>query len=437
MQLARSLLPRLSAPASFLWSVGIEDTFITAVHPRTGRTLDEYELTEHYTRWREDLARVAQLGVAAMRYGIPWHRINPSKGVWDFSWSDGPIEQLARHGIEPILDLVHYGLPAWLAQAYLESDFPALMAEYAARIAQRYRGRVYAYTPLNEPRITAWYCGKLGWWPPARRGWRGFVSVMLAACRGIVAATQALQAVDPEIVCVHADATDLYTGHSPDLHAEAAHRQELVFLALDLITGRVGAGHPLYLWLLERGARADELAWFEQHALTPDLVGINLYPMFSRKRLVRTGAGLRIRMHYSGPEIIEILSAMYAQRYARPLLVTETASVGSVRKRMGWLHGSVAAVANARAHGIPLLGYTWWPLFALVTWGYREGTQSAEHYLRQMGLWDLRPGSDGLERVATELVAQYQAYVAGGSSAVGLLAPARSVPQPRRAADVS
>ena len=35
---------------SFLWATGIEDTFITDPWPATGRTLDEYELTQHYER---------------------------------------------------------------------------------------------------------------------------------------------------------------------------------------------------------------------------------------------------------------------------------------------------------------------------------------------------------------------------------------------------
>ena len=48
----------------FLWAaVGIEDTFIIQPHRRTGRLLDEYELTQHYDRWREDLGLVASLGV--------------------------------------------------------------------------------------------------------------------------------------------------------------------------------------------------------------------------------------------------------------------------------------------------------------------------------------------------------------------------------------
>jgi len=57
----------------FFWAVGIEDTFITAAWPGTGRTLDEYELTQHYTKWREDIGLMRELGVRRVRYGIPWH----------------------------------------------------------------------------------------------------------------------------------------------------------------------------------------------------------------------------------------------------------------------------------------------------------------------------------------------------------------------------
>lgn len=71
----RSLLSRLTAPDAFWWSTGIEDTFITAPHRVTGRTLDEYELTGHYDRWHGDLDLVGELGLSCARYGVSWHRI--------------------------------------------------------------------------------------------------------------------------------------------------------------------------------------------------------------------------------------------------------------------------------------------------------------------------------------------------------------------------
>jgi beta-glucosidase len=254
MLLRRSQRHRLLEARTFVWCTGIEDTFITAPSAKTGRTLDEYQLTDHYGRYAEDIAAMPELGVSAARYGIPWHRINPQRGVWDWEWTDRALDALLATGIEPIVDLVHYGLPPWIDGAFLNPDFPSYMAEYAGRVAERFKGRIHAYTPLNEPRITAWYCGRLGWWPPFERSWRGFVRVMLGVCRGIVQTTEALRAVDEDILAVHVDATDLYETDDPSLEDEARRRQDIVFLALDLVSGRIGAAHPLQAWLLRNGA---------------------------------------------------------------------------------------------------------------------------------------------------------------------------------------
>ena len=99
--------------SEFLWATGIEDTFITAPWPPNGRTLDEYELTGHYRHWEADLALTAQLGVRATRYGVPWHRINPAPGEWNWEPADGPLNRLrtssaVREGFGPIgRTLVH------------------------------------------------------------------------------------------------------------------------------------------------------------------------------------------------------------------------------------------------------------------------------------------------------------------------------------------
>lgn len=418
--LRQSQLPHLTAPRTFVWATGIEDTFITAPWPQTGRTLDEYELTGHYDRWREDLALMPEIGVNAARYGIPWHRIQPARGQWNWDFVDRALERLLALHVEPIVDLVHYGLPPWIEGAYLHPDFPRFMAEYAARVAERFRGRIHAYTPLNEPRITAWYCGRLGWWPPFRRGWRGFVAVLQGACRGIVETVHVLRDVDPDILIAHVDATDLHQAADPSLEAEARHRQNLVFLPLDLVSGRVDAAHALSGWLLRHGMSEDDLAWFRERAVDLPLVGINLYPMFTHKVVRRTAAGgVRWRMPYAGGELIEKLGVMYAERYGAPIFISETASVGSVKRRRAWLQDSVAAVRNLRERGIPLVGYTWWPLFALVTWGYRQGTHPPAYYLKQMGLWDLDPD---LRRVRTPLVDEFRELAIHGCAAVGELA---------------
>ena len=417
-----AFLNQVTDPDFFFWAAGIEDTFITEPWPLTGRTLDEYELTQHYTHWRADLGLMKELGISHARYGIPWHRINPTANTWNWQFADDTLNHLLDLGIEPILDLVHYGLPSWIENAYLHPAFPQFMAEYARRAAERFHGRIHLWTPLNEPRITAWYCGKLGWWPPFKRGWRGFLQVMLGVCRGIVTTARALREVDPENVVVHVDATDLYESPDPALAGEVDRRQEIVFLALDLVSGRVRPDHKLYAWLLKNGVTELELDWFIENAEPLDIIGINLYPLFSRKILTKSPR-LRIKMPYAEGEIVERLARLYHERYRVPIFVSETASLGSVKKRAAWLRDSVASARNARASGVPLVGYTWWPLFALVTWAYRQGTHPPAYYLKQMGLWDLKAAPDGnLERVRTSLVSEFQVLASSGTNVVGTLA---------------
>jgi beta-glucosidase len=413
------------SPQSFLWATGIEDTFITDPWPRTGRTLDEYELTQHYTRWKTDLQLISEIGIKTIRYGLPWHRINPARDRWDWGWTDDVLECLLDYGIDPVIDLVHYGTPAWIEGAFLNPDFPERMAEYAARVAERFKGRIRAFTPLNEPRITAWYCGKLGWWPPYRRGWGGFVSIMKSLCTGIVRTQENLLAVDNQIVTLHVDATDLFTTKDDSIRAEVELRQQIVFLALDLITGLVTPQHPLYSFLLKHGMSEPELIWFAEHAVKLDIVGINMYPMYTLKEMARTPRGIRTRMPYASADLVEQLATMYWQRYQRPIMITETASAGPVKRRLRWLNDSLGAVRRLRQGSVPLIGYTWWPMFALVGWAYRQNNRPMEKYLLQMGIWDLQSDHGGqLERVATPIVEIYKEMVAGGIQEVGKLAHA-------------
>lgn len=415
----RSNLALAVDQGSFWWAVGIEDSFIADPWHRTGRSLDEYELTDHYQRWQGDLDLVRALGVRVMRYGLPWHRIAPGPQQRDWSWCDRVMERLRDCGIEPILDLVHYGLPGWLNGAYLAPDFPRRMADHAAEVAQRYSW-VRWFTPMNEPRIAAWYCGRLGWWPPYRASWRGFVAVLMAACRGIVASARAIRQVRPEAVIAHVDASDLFVAADERLLAVSEHRQQLVFLALDLIFGRVVGDHPLHGWLLDRGVTEADLDWFRLNASVPDVIGVNLYPMFTLKRLELVRDRVHVRMPYATGELLEQVIEQYRDRYRLPLFVSETASRGAVVRRQRWLADSVAAVARLRDRGIPVLGYTWWPLFGLVAWSYRQGTRALDTYIQQFGLWDLRRDANGeLARLPTDVAEDFRALVSHGSAAVG------------------
>ena len=100
------------------------------------RVLDEYTLTHHYLYWREDIDRAADLGVRAMRYGIPWYKVEPAPGVFDWEWVDRVLEYIAGKGIAVIADLVHYGTPLWMRKPVPQLFLSAACCSVCRRVRQ-------------------------------------------------------------------------------------------------------------------------------------------------------------------------------------------------------------------------------------------------------------------------------------------------------------
>ena len=60
------------------------------------RRLDEYELTQHYQYWREDLDLLARSGADSLRWGIPWYRVEPEPGRFEWDWVDRVVDHICR-----------------------------------------------------------------------------------------------------------------------------------------------------------------------------------------------------------------------------------------------------------------------------------------------------------------------------------------------------
>src|SRR6188508_3181906 len=146
----------------FIWASGIENSFVPQT--RQGhRALDEYQLMGHYQHWREDLALAKELGVQALRWGVPWYRVEPLPGEFDWRWTDQVIPYMVEElGITPIIDLMNYGCPFWMRQEFINPDYPHAVATYAETFAERYKHLVSWYTPFNEPLVAAMMCGDKG-----------------------------------------------------------------------------------------------------------------------------------------------------------------------------------------------------------------------------------------------------------------------------------
>ncbi len=112
---------------------------------------------DHYNRMKDDVALMASLGLKAYRFSVSWSRILPDgtgrvnqKGLDFYSRL---VDELLSKGIEPLLTLYHWDLPAALDDrgGWLNRDIAQWFAEYGSVLYRALDGRVKKWVTLNEP----------------------------------------------------------------------------------------------------------------------------------------------------------------------------------------------------------------------------------------------------------------------------------------------
>ena len=115
--------------------------------------------TDFFNRYREDVALMKLAGLTHYRTSINWSRfmLDYEKGVVDEEYAayiDNLLDEMHRQGIEPMICLEHYELPACLLEKY-QGWSSKLVVEwfvlYAEAVFARYAGKVKRWFTFNEP----------------------------------------------------------------------------------------------------------------------------------------------------------------------------------------------------------------------------------------------------------------------------------------------
>jgi beta-glucosidase len=168
----------LTFPPKFIWGAGtaayqieggafddgrgpsIWDTFSrTPGKVRNGDTGDR--AVDHYHRYDQDVALMAQLGLRAYRFSVAWPRIQPEgRGPANQRGLDyyrRLVDCLLDHDIEPWLTLYHWDLPQALQDegGWPRRDTAERFADYAALVYDALHDRVRTWATMNEPWCSA------------------------------------------------------------------------------------------------------------------------------------------------------------------------------------------------------------------------------------------------------------------------------------------
>lgn len=109
-------------------------------------------------RYAEDLRLAQGLGLNTFRLGIEWARVEPRRGHYDptaLAYYDAVISTIRSLAMSPMITLVHYVYPGWVADqgGFLASDTLRDFERYARMITARYAEACTMWISFNEPLV--------------------------------------------------------------------------------------------------------------------------------------------------------------------------------------------------------------------------------------------------------------------------------------------
>lgn len=112
----------------------------------------EQWMEQKETIWKEDMKYAKEAGINTLSIGIfSWSYLEPEDGVYDFSWMDEVMDNLAANGIKAVLATPSGARPPWLAKKY-----PSVLRVTPERLRQHYGNRHNACysSPDYERKVT-------------------------------------------------------------------------------------------------------------------------------------------------------------------------------------------------------------------------------------------------------------------------------------------
>jgi beta-glucosidase len=158
---------------------------------------------DHYHRFKEDVALMADLGIQAYHFSISWSRVlpegvgRPNSAGLDFY--DRLVDELMLRGLIPFATLFHWDLPQALQDlgGFANRDVVEWFRGYAVQTSERLGDRVKHWIMLNEPSVYACLGHALGVHAPGLVDLQAFLAVTHHLNLAQGAALKALRTAGP------------------------------------------------------------------------------------------------------------------------------------------------------------------------------------------------------------------------------------------------
>jgi beta-glucosidase len=329
---------------------------------------------DHYHRYREDIALLADLGFNAYRFSIEWARVEPEEGEFSLAQLDHYRRMLTachEHGIKPVVTLHHFTSPRWIAArgGWESADTPPLFERYCEQTAKHLGDLFAVVCTINELNLAS----------VLRHS--GFLHSddAVVGSRWRRAAAKAM-AVEPEMFssfpfCVRGRSQDvLLEAHRRAVRVLRASANCLVGMTVAMLDLQAVPGAEEQ----RDRAAAESQDIFLEVASADDFIGVQCY---TRQRI---GAGGPLppepgaeftQMGYElWPDAVEA-AIRRAKAIARvPIIVTESGvATDDDSRRIDYVARVLSGVARCLRDGIDVRGFFHWSLLDNFEWLFGYG----------------------------------------------------------------
>ncbi|HEY0000810.1 MAG TPA: GH1 family beta-glucosidase [Actinoplanes sp.] len=429
---AQPALAAISFPDGFIWGAATASYQIEGAAREDGRgpsIWDTFSRTpgrvfaghtgdvacDHYHRYVDDVALMADLGLKSYRYSIAWPRIQPDGtgpvNLRGLDFYDRLTDELLSKGIDPVVTLYHWDLPQTLEDlgGWTNRLTAEAFAEYAQIAYARLGDRVGTWTTLNEPWCSAYLGYGSGIHAPGRQDPAAVFAAVHHLLLGHGLAARALRSAGAESVSITLNPAAVFPvdpANAADVNAARIIDGLSNRIFLDpLLLGKYPAD------MLQHMSRFTDLTFIKDGDLETinapiDVLGINFYqPSYVSAKPGAPGSldqpgseGIAYRAP-DGPvtdmnwliepsALAKLLERIHRDYPGTAMLITENGAAypevpsadGEVHdtRRVQYLDGHLRACHDALAAGVDLRGYFVWSLMDNFEW--------AEGYAKRFGV---------------------------------------------------
>ncbi|HUO05794.1 MAG TPA: family 1 glycosylhydrolase [Candidatus Binataceae bacterium] len=380
----------------FAWGCGEEASDPLVAHQGKVVRVDELALSRHLEHQNSDLAAVAAMGIRVWRYGMPWRLVEREPGVYDWSLWDRALAACERHGLQPVVDLCHFGLPDHYP-GFCDPAWVAGFIRYVEAFLARYRSPLW-FTPVNEPFITALNSGLLGTWNDRRQSRTDFAN---ALCHCVLANLEANARIraDRNGWWIGAEGFGCVVAANAESAEDAERIEATAWSVWDLHFGRPLSRYVEadFMHVNDNVRRRIEGLATTAHTIA----GHDFYPI----GVIAVGESAHDWSIDRRIDAYESCARRWHQRYGVDFWVSETSNLSlSADRQEAWLSALAARLKKMRDDGLPVRGLCWYSRGDQYDWD--SGLTNPVGQVTEVGLFTAdrrpRPSAALMKRLATE-----------------------------------